>query len=99
MRVILRVREADFEEDDMLKPVRLYLKMGRSVREIEENRHYVHFQPSNAHIPQRDPKIHIIIDLNHAQFPEMWWMGIFLTRYVLSDESIMSCKYLAALRG
>lgn len=69
IRVILRVREADFEEDDMFKPVRLYLeKMGRSVCEIEEHRHYIHFQLSNAHIPQRDPKIHIIIDLNYEQF-------------------------------
>lgn len=68
-RVILRVREADFEEDDTFKPVRLYLeKMGRSVCEIEENRHYIHFQPSNAHIPQRNPKIHIIIDLNYEKF-------------------------------
>lgn len=67
--MILRVREADFEDDDMFKPVRLYLeKMGRSFCGIEENRHYIHFQPSNAHLPQRDPKIHIIIDLNHEQF-------------------------------
>ncbi|KAL3474268.1 hypothetical protein BJX99DRAFT_248352 [Aspergillus californicus] len=68
-RVILRVREADVNWEDPYEPVRLYLELkGRSATELEENRHYIHLQPPNSHIPQLDPKIHIVIDFETAAF-------------------------------
>lgn len=68
-RVVLRLREADINDLDLYEPVRLYLeKHGHSPSEIEANRHFIHIQPPNPHIPQADPKIHIIIDLETNQF-------------------------------
>lgn len=69
-RVILRIREADVNWTDQFEPVRLYLeKKDHSIEEITNplNRHFVHLQPPSD-IPQRDPKIHIIIDVNKVQF-------------------------------
>ena len=44
--------------------MRLYLEKHRRLPcEIDANRHFIHIQPSNPHIPQADPKIHIVIDL------------------------------------
>ncbi|KAL4922804.1 hypothetical protein BDW62DRAFT_196810 [Aspergillus aurantiobrunneus] len=66
-RVILRVREADLEGEDPYEPIRLYFEAnGRSMDELGGGRHFIHYQPSNAHIPQRDPKIHIVMDLEKA---------------------------------
>ncbi|EEP82913.1 predicted protein [Uncinocarpus reesii 1704] len=68
-RVILRLREAEQDEEDLYEPVRLYLeKNGRSVEELNSDRHFVHIQPSNPDIPQVDPKIHIIIDIEVDKF-------------------------------
>jgi hypothetical protein len=68
-RVILRLRETELDDSDPYESVRLYLqKNGRSVEELNEDRHFVHIQPSNPHIPQTDPKIHIIIDIEKDQF-------------------------------
>lgn len=68
-RVVLRLREADINDLDLYEPVRLYLeKHGHSPSEIEANRHFIHIQPPNPHIPQADPKIHIIIDIETNQF-------------------------------
>lgn len=69
-RVILRIREADVNWTDQFEPVRLYLeKKGHSSEETTTpwNNHFVHLQPPSD-IPQQDPKIHIIIDLNKARF-------------------------------
>ncbi|KAL2811157.1 hypothetical protein BDW59DRAFT_60437 [Aspergillus cavernicola] len=68
-RVILRVREADLDFLDIYEPVRLHLQHNdRSVSELEEDRHFIHIQPPNPDIPQTDPKIHIIIDLEKDSF-------------------------------
>lgn len=68
-RVILRLREADINDHDLYEPVRLYLeKHGHSSSEIGANRHFIHIQPPNPHIPQTDPKIHVIIDMEAEQF-------------------------------
>lgn len=68
-RVVLRLRETDINYDDLYEPVRLYLeKHGRSSSEIEANRHFIHIQPANPHIPQVDPKIHIVVDIETDQF-------------------------------
>ena len=71
-RVILRIRAADVNWFDPFKPVRLYLaKKVHSIEEITNplDRHFVHLQPP-PDIPQRDPKILIIIDLNKGQFSQ-----------------------------
>lgn len=71
-RVILRIREADVNWTDQFEPVRLYLeKKDHSIEEITNplNRHFVHLQPPSD-IPQRDPKIHTIIDVNKDQFSQ-----------------------------
>ena len=68
-RVILRLREAEINYDDLYESVRVYFETnGRSVEELEADRHFIHVQPSNPDIPQTDPKIHIIIDLEKDQF-------------------------------
>lgn len=68
-RVILRLREADINPNDIYEPVRLYLeKRGRSATELEADRHFIHVQPPNPDILQSDPKIHIIIDLEKDKF-------------------------------
>lgn len=68
-RVILRLSESDVNDNDLYEPVRAYLlKVGRSIEELSENRHWIHFQPSNAHIPQRDLKVHIVMDLEKDKF-------------------------------
>ncbi|KAL2820908.1 hypothetical protein BDW59DRAFT_174360 [Aspergillus cavernicola] len=68
-RVILRVREAEFNCEDPDEPVRSYLQNnGRSVHELEEDRHFIHIQRFNPDIPQIDPKIHIVIYLEKYAF-------------------------------
>ncbi|KAL1980491.1 hypothetical protein VTN96DRAFT_4015 [Rasamsonia emersonii] len=68
-RVILRLRETEIDYTDPYESVRLYLENnGRSVKELEEGRHFVHVQPSNPDIPQTDPKIHIVIDIEKDLF-------------------------------
>jgi hypothetical protein len=68
-RVILRLREAELDYDNPYESVRLYLKKnGRSVKELEADRHFIHVQPPNPDIPQIDPKVHIIIDIEKDQF-------------------------------
>lgn len=67
-RVILRLREAEVDYKDPYKSVRLYLeKSGHEVKELEAGRHFVHVQPPN-NIPQRDLKIHIVIDMEKDNF-------------------------------
>lgn len=67
--MILRLHEADINDHDLYEPVRLYLKKhGHPASEIKANRHFIHIQPPNPHIPQADPKIHIIIDMETVQF-------------------------------
>lgn len=68
-RVILRLSEADLNKDDIYEPVRLYLeKYGHSPDELATDRHFIHVQPPNPHILQKDPKIHIVIDLEKKNF-------------------------------
>ncbi|KAB8227192.1 hypothetical protein BDV23DRAFT_188901 [Aspergillus alliaceus] len=68
-RVILRLQEADLDEGDLYEPVRLYFgKMNRPVQELETNRHFIHIQPPNPHIPQVNPKLHVVIDLEAEKF-------------------------------
>ncbi|GAB1200682.1 hypothetical protein APSETT444_010057 [Aspergillus pseudonomiae] len=68
-RVILRLQEADLDEADLYEPVRLYFeKNGRSIEELDTSRHFVHIQPSNADIPQIDPKLHVVIDLEADKY-------------------------------
>ena len=68
-RVILRLREAEVDYEDPYESVRLYLENnGRSVRELEAGHHFVHVQPPNPDIPQIDPKIHIVIDMEKDSF-------------------------------
>lgn len=68
-RVILRLREADINWNGPYEAVRLYLaKNGRSTEELGSGCHFVHIQPPNPHIPQEDPKIHIIIDIEKDRF-------------------------------
>lgn len=68
-RVILRLRETKIDYTDPCESVRLYLENnGQSVEELEEGRHFVHVQPSNPDIPQTDPKIHIVIDIEKDLF-------------------------------
>lgn len=67
-RVVLRLREADMNDRDIYEPARLYFeKHGHSSSEIESNRHFIHIQPPNPHIPQADPKLHVIIDMEVKQ--------------------------------
>lgn len=69
-RVILRIQESDVKPDDLFEPVRLYLqKTKHSLDETEDpwNRHFIHLQPPSD-IPQKNPKIHVIIDLNKDQY-------------------------------
>lgn len=71
-RIILRIREADVNWTDPFEPVWLCLeKKGHSIEEITNplNHHFVHLQPPSD-IPKRDPKIHIVIDVNKDQFPK-----------------------------
>jgi hypothetical protein len=72
-RVILRLRESDFPEVSyagLLKCVESFLAFsGRSVDELARDEHFFHVQPPNPQIPQRDPRFHIIIDMekkNHS---------------------------------
>ncbi|KAE8355726.1 hypothetical protein BDV28DRAFT_128493 [Aspergillus coremiiformis] len=68
-RVILRLRETDLDEADIYEPIRLYLdKTGRSVQELDTGRHFIHIQPPNPDIPQVDPKLHLVIDVEAASF-------------------------------
>ncbi|KAJ1714024.1 hypothetical protein NYO67_3818 [Aspergillus flavus] len=68
-RVILRLQEADLDEADLYEPVRLYLeKNGRSIEELDTDRHFVHIQPPNPDIPQVDPKLHVVIDLEAEKY-------------------------------
>lgn len=68
-RVVLRLQEADVNDCDLYEPVRLYLeKNGRSSSEIEANRHIIHIQPPNPHIPQVNPSIYIVVDIEKEQF-------------------------------
>ncbi|KAL4935132.1 hypothetical protein BDV06DRAFT_229112 [Aspergillus oleicola] len=63
-RIILRSRLAEFDARNMYEAVYAYLEnIGRPAEELNEGRHYIHVEPDNSHIdPQRDHKIHIIID-------------------------------------
>lgn len=66
---MLRLRINELKDIDPYESVLLYLeKNGRSVKELEQDRHFIHIQPSNPDIPQEDPKIHIVIDLEKDQF-------------------------------
>ncbi|KAJ6023750.1 hypothetical protein N7540_004547 [Penicillium herquei] len=68
-RVILRLSESDLDERGSNEIFRLYLsKTGHSLQGLEENHHFIHIQPSNSHIPQANPTIHIVIDLEKNQF-------------------------------
>ncbi|RWQ94704.1 hypothetical protein C8Q69DRAFT_471151 [Paecilomyces variotii] len=68
-RVILRIPEPDFNPHDPYEAVRLYLeKNGRSATELETGRHFIHIQPSNSDITQRNPKIYIIMDIEKDCF-------------------------------
>ncbi|KAJ5543759.1 hypothetical protein N7513_007267 [Penicillium frequentans] len=68
-RVILRIPEPDMNYTDSYEPVRLYLsKTGGSLQDLNENRHYIHIQPPNPHIPCNRPKIHVVIDLEKEKF-------------------------------
>ncbi|KAE8137109.1 hypothetical protein BDV38DRAFT_283223 [Aspergillus pseudotamarii] len=68
-RVILRLQEADLDEADLYEPVRLYLeKNGRSIEELDTGRHFIHIQPPNPDIPQVDPKLHVVIDLEASKY-------------------------------
>lgn len=66
-RVILRLRESDFPDvsyNDLTQSVEAYLTFsGRSPEELAQGRHFFHFQPPNSHIPQKNPRFHIIIDI------------------------------------
>ncbi|KAL4792947.1 hypothetical protein BDV19DRAFT_391604 [Aspergillus venezuelensis] len=65
-RIVLRISSADFDEKNMYEAVYVYFeKTNRSTDELSEQpqRHYIHITPDNSHIPQRDPKVHIVIDL------------------------------------
>ncbi|KAL4784337.1 hypothetical protein BJX76DRAFT_357183 [Aspergillus varians] len=63
-RVILRIREAEINDEDLYEAVRVYFQAsGHPVEGLNERRHFIHIQPSNPDIPQNDPKIHIVMDL------------------------------------
>lgn len=66
-RVILRLRESDFPDisySNIIQIVDAYLTFsGRSTEERAQGRHFFHFQPPNPNIPQKDPRFHIIIDI------------------------------------
>lgn len=63
-RIILRLSETDFNAFDMYEAVRAYLEHhDRSATELQEYRHRIHMRPSNDHIPQHDPKVYFIVDL------------------------------------
>lgn len=68
-RVILRLREVDFDIMDPSEAIRFYFqKMDYSLKQLEDDRHFIHIQPSNAHISQKDPQFHVIIDMNKTAF-------------------------------
>lgn len=63
-RIILRISEADLNHQDLYEAVRVYLRArDRPVDELTQDRHFIHIQPPSPDIPQEDPKIHIVIDL------------------------------------
>ena len=66
-RVILRLRETDFPDisyNDLTQSVEAYLTFsGRSTEELAQGRHFFHFQPPNPNIPQKNPRFHIIVDI------------------------------------
>lgn len=70
-RVILRLRESDFPDvsyNDLTQSVETYLTFsGRSTEELAQGRHFFHFQPPNPHIPQKNPRFHIIIDIEKME--------------------------------
>ena len=95
------MREADVDWADPFEPVRLYLqKKGHSAEEIKDplNRHFVHLQPPSD-IPQKDPKIHVVIDLNKDQFSNVFVdenlpHEIYSIRYLDNKMSVMHISSL-----
>ncbi|KAJ5116954.1 hypothetical protein N7456_001302 [Penicillium angulare] len=68
-RIVLRIPEPDMNYADMYEPVRLYLsKTGGLLKDLDEGRHFVHVQPPNPDIPQTNPKIHVVVDLEMDKF-------------------------------
>ena len=66
-RIILRLRDSDFPDlcnDDLIQIVKAYLTFsGHSAEELAQDRHYFHAQPPKPDIPQRNPRFHVIIDM------------------------------------
>jgi hypothetical protein len=69
-RVVLRFPENLQNPNDLYEPVRLYsTKSNRPVEEPNSNRHWIHLQPPSD-IPQTNPKLHIVIDLEKDEFSD-----------------------------
>ncbi|KAL5338415.1 hypothetical protein BJX70DRAFT_388632 [Aspergillus crustosus] len=67
-RIILRFPEDIQNPYDLYEPVRLYFaKFNRPVEELNSDRHWIHLQPPSD-IPQANPKLHIVIDLETDEF-------------------------------
>lgn len=70
-RVILRLQENNFPNmsySDIVECVNCFLAFsGRLPEEIEQGRHFWHFQPPSPDPPQANPRFHIIIDIDKME--------------------------------
>lgn len=73
------MRDSDYPDltfDEVTQTVEAFLTFsGHSAEELAQGKHFYHIQPPNPDIPQRNPRCHIIIDMEVREYPESEALG------------------------